>query len=105
MRKMLAVVLLAVCAGALVPGCGTYREPPTEAQKAGVRNGMSMSEVEQLLGPADGGAETYWLSGETVLGWRIPVRFAGIRASYFNVHFRGDSVVRTSESHEYISIN
>lgn len=105
MRKILVVALLAACAGAVLPGCGTYREPPTEAQKAGVRPGMSVAEVEQLLGPPDGGTATYWLSGETVSGWRMPVRFAGIRAAYFNVHFRGDRVVRTSESYEYFGFN
>lgn len=91
-----------VLALALLAGCVAYREPPSEAQMAAVRNGMSPAEVEQILGAPDGGTATY-ASGETVSGWKVPVRFAGIRFAYFNVHYRGSRVVRTSESYDYYS--
>ena len=92
---LLLLVLLAGCTA--VPS----REPFSDERAAGVRNGMSTAEVEQLLGRPDGGTVTYG-SGETVSGWRVPVRGAGIRAAYFNVHYRDGRVVRTSRSAEYV---
>ena len=94
MKRLLALALLA--------GCATLAEPPSEARMAGVRNGMSAAEVEQLLGRPDGGTATY-MSGETVSGWRLPLRRAGIAAAYFNVHYRDGRVVRTSRSFDYVS--
>ena len=95
MRKI--VLLLALLAGC---AASPYREPPGDAQMAAVRNGMSVAEVEQLLGPPDGGTSVF--GEETVTGWRTPVRGHGVRAAYFNVHFRGGKVVRTSRSVEYL---
>ena len=95
---MRVVVLLA-----LLVGCTAMevREPVSEAQMANVRNGMERAEVERLLGAPTGGTETY-RSGETVSGWILPVRRAGVRASYFNVHYREGRVVRTSNSFDYL---
>jgi len=95
MRVIVLLALLAGCAAAEV------REPVSEAQMARVRNGMERAEVERLLGAPNGGTATYG-SGETVSGWVLPVRRAGVRASYFNVHYRDGRVVRTSNSFDYL---
>lgn len=101
MKRFLLVALLSGCA-AMPSG-----EPLTEQRVAAVRNGMSTAEVEQLLGRPDGGTATY-ASGETVSGWRLPVRGAGIgdgagiRDAYFNVHYRDGKVARTSRSADYV---
>jgi len=79
----------------------SYREPPSEAQKASVRSGMERAEVERLLGAPNGGTQTYG-SGETVSGWLLSGRRPGVRAAYFNVHYREGKVVRTSESVDYL---
>ncbi len=88
---------------ALLAGCTAMeaRPPLGEAQMAGVRPGMARAEVERLLGTPTGGTATYG-TGETVSGWILPVRRAGVRTSYFNVHYRDGSVVRTSESFDYL---
>ena len=91
---------------ALLAGCASvqYREPPTDAQRQAVRNGMTAAEVEQALGgPPTGRTESY-ASGETVAGWKIDTHFQGIRNAYFNVHYRDGAVVRTSESFDYLSM-
>jgi hypothetical protein len=96
MKKFLLLLLLV--------GCGTVQvdEPLSEERLAAVRNGMSAQEVERLLGQPDGGTATYG-SGETVSGWRVPVRGRGVWAAYFNVHYRDGRVVRTSRSFDYLS--
>jgi len=101
MRKLVVLVaLLAGCAAVT----SQYREPPSEAQMTAVKVGMTSPEVAQALGgPPNGGVSTF-RSGETVEGWMLPVRFGGIRAAYFNVHYRDGKVVRTSESYDYLSV-
>ncbi|HZM34546.1 MAG TPA: hypothetical protein VFC18_08615 [Burkholderiales bacterium] len=97
--SILLVGLVAGCAA----GTFEYREPPNEAQMAAVKVGMAPAEVAQALGgQPDGGVSTF-RSGETVESWMLPVRFGGIRAAYFNVHYRNGKVVRTSESYDYLS--
>ncbi|HKX39307.1 MAG TPA: hypothetical protein VJN20_11675 [Burkholderiales bacterium] len=99
-KSILLAALLAGCAA----GTFEYREPPSEAQMAAIKVGMTSPEVAQALGgPPNGGVSTF-RSGETVEGWMLPVRFGGIRAAYFNVHYRDGKVVRTSESYDYLSV-
>ena len=88
---------------ALLVGCTAVevRQPVSEAQITSVRNGMERAEVERLLGVPNGGTATYG-SGETVSGWILPGRRAGVRAAYFNVHYRDGRVVRTSNSFDYL---
>jgi hypothetical protein len=88
---------------ALIAGCATaapQQEPLGDDKKAAVRVGMSVAEVEQLLG-RPGSTENY-KSGETVSGWRMPGKRAGVRNAWFNVHYRDGKVVKTSESFDYI---
>ena len=79
MRVIVLLALLAGCAAAEV------REPVSEAQMARVRNGMERAEVERLLGVPNGGTATYG-SGETVSGWVLPVRRAGVSGSQRAAH-------------------
>lgn len=92
---VLILALLAGCASATGPA-GT---PPSEERMAAVRAGMTPAEVEQILGRPTGGTATYG-GVETVSGWSLPTR-GRVRAEYFNVHYRGGKVVRTSRSAEY----
>jgi hypothetical protein len=63
---------------------------------------MTPAEVEQILGRPTGGTATYGggEDSETVSGWSLPTR-GRVRAEYFNVHYLGGKVVRTSRSAEY----
>jgi hypothetical protein len=88
---------------ALVAGCAAaapQQEALSDDKKAAVRVGMTVAEVEQLLGKP-GSTETY-KSGETVSGWRMPGKRPGVRNAWFNVHYRDGKVVKTSESFDYI---
>ena len=100
MKRYLALLIAVLVAGCAIP---QYREPPTNEQKAAVRNGMTPAEVEQVLGPATGRTESY-RSGETVTGWKMDTYMQGIRNAWFNVHFRDGKVVKTSESFDYLSM-
>lgn len=95
---VLILALLAGCASATGPA-GT---PPSEERMAAVRAGMTPAEVEQILGRPTGGTATYGAGehSETVSGWSLPTR-GRVRAEYFNVHYLGGKVVRTSRSAEY----
>lgn len=97
-RFVFLVLFSTVLLGCAAPG--PLPEPPSAQAMERVQPGMSTAEVEQLLGRPDGGMATYG-AGETVSGWRVPVRGHGIRAAYFNVHFRDGKVVRTSRSADY----
>ena len=75
---------------------------PSEDQMAAVRAGMTPAEVQLILGQPDGGTATYGRgdNAETVTSWLLPTR-GRVRAEYFNVHYRGGKVVRTSRNAEY----
>ena len=75
---------------------------PSEEQMGTVRAGMTPAEVQQILGQPDGGSSTYGRgdNAETVTSWLLPTR-GRVRAEYFNVHYRGGKVVRTSRNAEY----
>ena len=93
MRK--ALLILALAASPVLAA-------PTDEQMASVRAGMTPAEVQQILGQPDGGTATYGRgdNAETVTSWLLPTR-GRVRAEYFNVHYRGGKVVRTSRNAEY----
>jgi len=95
-RSILILALLAAAA------TGPAVAQPTEQQMGAVRTGMTPAEVEQVLGQPTGGSSSYGRgdSAETVIAWRLPTR-GRVSAEYFNVHYRGGKVVRTSRSAEY----
>jgi hypothetical protein len=98
-----ALVLLVFLAAA---GCGTMPrwQPPSEAQMASVKAGMTPAEVQAALGAsADGGSSTS-PQGETVSSWRIALGGGSLQTAYFNVHYREGKVVRTSRSLDVLSI-
>ena len=87
---------------ALAAGCATTPDwrPPTDAQMAAVKEGMSRSEVEKLLGAPDGGTERR--ASEIVSAWRLqPAAGATADITYFQVHYRNSRVTRTTRARLY----
>lgn len=98
MRALLLLLAL------LAAGCGTVTRwtPPSDAQMAGVKAGMSPAEVQAALGSAPDGGNATSPQGETVASWRIP-QAGVVRTAYFNVHYRDGRVVRTSRSFDVLA--
>jgi hypothetical protein len=88
---------------ALAAGCATTPDwrPPTDAQMAAVKEGMSRSEVEKILGrEPDGGTERK--GSEIVSAWRLqPAAGATADIVYFQVHYRNSRVTRTTRARLY----
>lgn len=67
---------------------------------AQIQPGMTLDEVLTRLGPQRT-VERFALSGETVYDWNVSNSGNPGIATYFNVHFRDDRVVRTSTTYEF----
>ncbi|TVT46929.1 MAG: hypothetical protein FHP94_15920 [Denitromonas halophila] len=67
---------------------------------AKIRPGMTVVQVIDQLGPQRS-VEHFSLSGETVYDWNISNIGNPGTATYFNVHFRDEVVLRTSTTYEY----
>ncbi|MBT0962346.1 hypothetical protein [Denitromonas iodatirespirans] len=67
---------------------------------AQIQPGMTLDEVQQRLGPQRS-VERFALSGETVYDWNISNSGNPGTATFFNVHFRDDRVVRTSTTYQF----
>ncbi len=67
---------------------------------ARVRPGMTLEEVERLLGQHRS-VQRFALSGEEVWDWNVRNRWPGVLATLFNVHFVDGKVVRTSYTYVY----
>lgn len=65
-----------------------------------VKKDMSVEEVERLLGQHRS-VQRFALSGEEVWDWNVANEWPGILFTYFNVHFVGGKVVRTSYTYVY----
>ncbi len=69
-----------------------------------VREGMSVEQVQRLLGQHRR-ITRYRLSGEEVWDWNVENEWLGLIATYFNVHFVDGAVRRTSFTFEYPNDN
>ena len=71
----------------------------SEENRAKVEVGMTMAEVDRLLGEHRS-VQTFRLSGEEVWDWNVYNDGPGV-ATLFNVHFIDGKVVRTSRTYVY----
>ena len=71
----------------------------SEENRAKVQVGMTMAEVDRLLGEHRS-VQTFRLSGEEVWDWNVYNDGPGV-ATLFNVHFIDGKVVRTSRTYVY----
>lgn len=72
----------------------------SDANLARVEKGMSVAEVQRLLGQHRS-IQRFALSGEEVWDWTITGDYSRHEITRFNVHFIDGKVVRTSRSVEY----
>src|SRR5690606_4167841 len=67
-----------------------------------IKPGMTVDEVRRALG-AHRSIERFSRLNEEVWDWNVPNHWAGVLATYFNVHFIDGKVDRTSYSYVYPS--